>query len=309
MTKVVLVVADSLRWDFASVELFGQIFNEETWARVVTPNTYTAHCMPTLLLGDDNHGCSDFMRKITANSSLLHENDTVMWSDVFGGDKNVMQFGEEGEFDIRGFSDSTEYEFLQWLDQTDELPELTIYHSMITHWPFGVGDGGDSDVTFEDGIFVDDKSKYKWDRDNYRLGVEAIRQRLQHIEKVTDDDTVVVLTADHGEGLGERGSTGHIVDEDAEADWVHNQDQITEDKSWESNGNSIWKNEVPLVIGKDVDIREEYQLNQVRSIIASLLADGDLPIPHIYDVETEVEFMGKQNRDVEEQLRNLGYKQ
>ena len=309
MTKVVLVVADSLRWDFASVELFGQIFNEETWARVVTPNTYTAHCMPTLLLGDDTHGCSDFMRKITANSSLLHENDTVMWSDVFGGDKNVMQFGEEGEFDIRGFSDSTEYEFLQWLDQTDELPELTIYHSMITHWPFGVGDGGDSDVTFEDGIFVDDKSKYKWNRDNYRLGVEAIRQRLQHIEKVTDDDTVVVLTSDHGEGLGERGSTGHIVDEDAEADWVHNQDQITEDKSWESNGNSIWKNEVPLVIGKDVELLEEYQLNQVRSIIASLLADGDLPIPHIYDVETEVEFMGKQDRDVEEQLRNLGYKQ
>ena len=310
---VVLIVADSLRWDFASVELFGDLFNEESWARATAHSTYTARCMPTILTGDNSHGNRNFLRTLTFSDSLLHGRDAVMFSDVFGGDKAVLEI--DGSFDIRGFSDNTEYEFLQFLDGDEDPPELLIYHSMITHWPFGVGDGGDSDVTFEDGIFVDDKSNYVWDRDNYRLGIEALCQRVQQIEKRLGDDYLIVLTGDHGEMLGENGETGHVQDFDEKAEWVFDRSVIDEDTQWNPVDENQWSTEVPLVANRDIDhwTGDSFTLEEIRHLVEVGLR-GKGVYKDSYDVRTRIEPFdevkedGELSDEVQTRLDELGYR-
>lgn len=303
------IIADSLRWDYASTRMTGELFEEETWSRATAHDTYTAACMPTILTGSRDHGNTDFLRRIKPTESLLHDHDSVMWSHTFGNEQSMLKFGEIGQFDIRGFEDNTEHEILDWLENEDELPELVVYHSMITHWPFGTGKGGEEDIEFEDGIYIDDKRKYNWTHENYCLGVEDMIVRVQRIVDILDDDWTIILTADHGEGLGENGVRGHIEDIDTGvADWVHYPEKVTEDVSWSGVEKNPWTTEVPFVVNRDDRMSyTDLKLVDFRSLVTSEIDS----VPTDFDVEFEIEFLGDEYSDmtaVEEQLEHLGYK-
>lgn len=312
--KAMFIVADSLRFDYATSHMVGELFEEESWNRAIAHDTYTAACMPTILSGSKNHGNTDFLRRIKPTSSLLHDHESVMWSHTFGNEKSMLKFGKKDQFDIRGFEDNTEHEILDWLEYEDELPELVVYHSMITHWPFGTGKGGEEDIEFEDGIYIDDKRKYNWTHENYRIGVNDMIERVQEIadilEYFTNDDWTIILTADHGEGLGENGVRGHIEDIDTGvADWVHNPEQVTEDVSWSGVEKMPWTIEVPFVVNGHIPTnRDSMRLREMRSVVSGLLdthvGTHDMP-------KFEIDFLGDEYTDmsgVEQQLEDLGYK-
>lgn len=310
MSRVCLIVADSLRWDYTSVMMFNELFDEESWTKLDTPDTYTAACMPTLLTGDNSHGNTDFLRRVISSDSLLHDRDTVMWSHTFGNEKSMLKWGEQDQFDIRGFEEKDELEIVDWINESesDELPELIVYHSMITHWPFGKY----PDENFVDGIYVEDKREYEWSRENYRKGVRDMKFRVNSIRRRLPDDYTIVLTSDHGEGLGENGVTGHIEDIDTGvADWVHHPEQVSEDVSWKGVGLSPFTSEVPFVVNdENVDPTVMKNLRNVRGMVEALLDDDD-EYQALYDVDFEIEFLGDEYTDMEsvmKQLEDLGYK-
>ena len=314
MSKVMLIVADSLRWDYASSLMWGEMFDESVWTRMRTHDTYTAACMPTLLSGSTSHKNTDFLRRLIPSDSLLQDRDSVMWSHTFGNEKSMLKFGEPGQFDIRGFDSNDENKILDWLDESesDELPELIVYHSLITHWPFGLEEDND-DIEFVDGVYIDDKRNFEWSHENYEKGVRSMVSRVRAIEELLPDEYTIVLTSDHGEGLGENGVMGHIEDIDTGvADWVHHPEKIEEEVSWSGVEKNCWTIEVPLAINdSDIELMNDMMLMDVRGVVENILDDeSDHAIPHFYE-EWDVEFLGDEYSDmgsVEEQLEALGYK-
>lgn len=317
MSRVCLIVADSLRWDYASIEMWGELFDEATWTQIETPDTYTAVCMPTLLSGDPNHGNTDFLRRLAPSDSLTHNRDSVMWSHTFGNEKSMLKWGSEDEFDVRGFDDIDENEIVDWLDEyeaeekTDDLPELIIYHSMITHFPFGASLNYTDNVEIVDGIYVDDQDNYEYSRSNYERGVTDMALRVKTITELLPNDYTIVLTSDHGEGLGENGTKRHINDIEADIEWVFDPEKVSEDASWSGVEKTPWLTQVPLVINDpDVSIGHYDKLRNVRGIVEALLDDIKCT-PRQYVTDWEIDFLGDEYTDMEsvmEQLEDLGYK-
>lgn len=319
MTNVLLVIADALRWDYASVELYGELFETETWARARTPATYTAVCLPTMLTGSNDHGNRNFIRRVIPNDSLFHTHDSVMFSRQFGdGHKDpVLGFGEEGQFDIRGYSGSIfdhyyEQSFLdyleerfgqQTLDLDAESPDhkLVVYHSNITHHAYGM-----KDVS---------KHGYGIEREPYEHGVKHIKERMKEVIETIPDDWVVIFTSDHGEGLGERGIVEHSSNpEGLEDGWTTDAENVDEDIEWDSVEMSPWTSEVPFVVNRDIDdlIPYEIDLTDIRPIVEYFLDDLDEIPQGDYNIESDIKFLGETgdenvDADVEERLKDLGY--
>jgi len=308
---VVLIVADSLRWDFASTMMFGQLFREETWGRARTHGTYTAQCMPTILTGDADHGNKNFLRELSASDSLAHGRDVKMFSEVFGGEDAVLRFEN---IEAESYSDSSEYRVLEWLNSRTALPELTVYHSLITHWPFGMGNGGDSEFREMGEMFEDGNAQYEWSRENYRKGVTAMRQRVQQIEKKFGKDHLILLTADHGEMLQERGLESHVNQMDGYDNWGRNWEIVDESVEWNPVDKNQWSTEVPVVLNRDVDFfpTEKMTLEDIRPIVEIVLS-GELNYDPYESVDVEITPYDEVREDgvsdgVKDRLEDLGYR-
>jgi len=285
MPKVLLVIADSLRYDLSSP--IRGLFSEETLCRVSCEETFTGKNLPTILTGlpPDEHGC-DFRNSLTIEDNLLVNSDGVMFTPVFGNPRKGDDFIEiPGDVRYMDRYECEEQRFLDYVRDDGLSHELVIYHSFITHSVWG---RRNTSTDAKSDLFSQIRDAPMSERiSDYLRGVESLRDRMLRILEHLDRDTTVILLGDHGEALGERGTFGH------------------------SNGNSsVRRNppatEVPLLISEDLKrtFRWDWDLTDVRGIVEHF-RDDTREISTDYDVDvTPPEEISE---EAEERLRDMGY--
>lgn len=305
-----LVIADSLRWDFADhlEGIFEDRYDRETWSRVVTPETFTAPCVSTILTGVDpeDHGVKDWNAgSLSFEDNLVQKYDATMFSPVFGDHdkKRIIEIPktttiglpkysrtERPEQRVKDFLDTTSLD--EFIDDTGT--DLVIYHSFITHAPWGTG--GTEDATMIE--FSNNPEYYTHER--YRRGPEDFVSWMRKLlEESFDDDDVIIIVGDHGEGLPR----------DDDIDYIGHMERIREEGEvvdYESVTKTPESTHVPLIVNRDLDLPEKIDLKDVRAIVESLLKDrGKINWdPDIDMTETTQDGITDEVRD---RLEDMGY--
>ena len=93
-------------------------------------------------------------------------------------------------------------------------PDVTEYQTELPA-TIAVTNTGDAPVSVDVSMRVSEKTSMRVLRERYREEVEyvdgEVGRLLSTLQSVTSSETLVILTSDHGEGLGEHGPAGHVT--------------------------------------------------------------------------------------------------
>jgi len=230
--NILMIVADSLRYDYFMSSEIPRIFQKGYLFKCRTDQIQTGRAVPVLLTGKRRENIS------------LHETRENL-------ERNPETFFFEGTeiksitawdiFDINNYT--LGYINLDWEHQTKEKllkenqislfptfpniknletllskePFFGVLHFWSTHVPYGFG-------RFPQGCDYFYKKCYKLQEEGntkelhrlYKHGVEGFEKQMKILKEILEERnllerTLVVITADHGEALGESGRFGHAA--------------------------------------------------------------------------------------------------
>lgn len=286
--KVLVVISDALRWDYAFTHMYGELFDKETWARMKTKETFTAPCVCTMMSGlsPEEHGVSSFNMEMTVEDNLLNNHNSVMFSWNFGEEGRRNYTGISGDTNIRDDGvnlptreQNKEGYIIDFFEEGEPDEDLVVYHSKITHKDYGR---------------VNTSYNTTFTREDYEVGVEHMIDQMNDLMEVVPDDWVVIFTSDHGEGLGERGTKNHVKGSNKD--------------NWVSEEKHPWLTEVPVVVNREIEIPTDIEQNDFRSLVEFFLGDYE-EVPWDYEVDeiTEPVMYDQMSDELEDRLQNLGY--
>lgn len=194
MKNVVILVADSLRYDSVPERILQEAASPTI--PTLAPSLHTPTSFTSLFTGLEaqNHAIRDFFEEL----------DT--------GTPTAFDMVENGAFwDGRGSSLNKELLHAEAEDLEEmEEPFLWMERCMDTHLPYGKV-GHEQDYEFDESgtEYIQRLIREGRIQKEYQEGVRALEEHFfRHIDELEDrgilDDTLVVLTSDHGELLGER---------------------------------------------------------------------------------------------------------
>jgi hypothetical protein len=189
--NLLIFVADSLRLDNVPESVAG----EGEVVPTLAPSLHTPVALPSILgsVSPSNHSVRGF-------------------DQVFSGHETVFdRFGEGSYYDFE--DDPVRKRVLSELPESKELKDLKppfvfVERAMETHTPYNQMHHGNELKRMNDGYYTRSMSRDEL-KDEYCKGVEGAGEHFWgHVEELEErglrDDTMVVLTSDHGEHLGER---------------------------------------------------------------------------------------------------------
>ena len=234
---MILILADSLRYDFAIKYLKG-IFPEESWSKFKTIETFTPAVLATIATGktpeelEIPRDSGAFFAKLDSSkfdSTLFDGYDSwITISRLIGNGPRILPPARRPDFPFmppikwnavsNHDDDILEYVGRKWSMATNDWWDFFFYHSWLTHGPWGVDDYGPKEIPVmqhtdrwmqrmarEGNIEI----LHKW----YKLGIDDFASRLRSLHNITGGYETIIITADHGEALGEEGKVSHYSGE------------------------------------------------------------------------------------------------
>ncbi|WP_139136237.1 sulfatase-like hydrolase/transferase [Haladaptatus sp. W1] len=202
--NVVLFICDSLRFDYTPQEILDLGIS----CKAISPSTFTASSLPSILTGEypESH-------KVWSFSDCLEKKPEI-----------ISKYGNFGYFPNeiwRGIDDASQKPPLKILHLNDETklskmnsPFFYVEHHFGGHMVYG-GKGYRDQYDSPSEFFNDHKHNPKKISTLYQDGVEDSLCRFKNLiselkRRGIYDETLVILTSDHGELLGEYGGMyGH----------------------------------------------------------------------------------------------------
>lgn len=275
---MIVIIADSLRVDFAKKFLTG-IFPQETWHEFDAIETHTAPVLATIITGKTpeelgiSRGGEAFYKPIPADNidDILFDyfDSYITISRLIGNRPNKLapirkqelKFLHPIPWNAVSNHDDDVLEFVgrKWSMVTNDWWDLIFYHSWLTHGPWGIDDYWEIDIpTLQNSTrWMEKKAKegdinaiHKW----YELGVKDLRSRLVAFKNISNNLETIILTADHGEALGERGRVSHFP-------YGYDIPELRR---------------VPLLINRDVDIPQDLDHKTLKNWIVEVYKEFEL---------------------------------
>lgn len=255
---MILIMADSLRYDFATEYLKG-VFPEESWSSFDAIETFTAPViasvftgLPPEKTGMKGQGLIDaFTREIPADAckNLLfnHFESWITISRLIGNGPKWLPPSRREQFTFlppikwnavsNNDDDVLEYVGRKWSYVTDEWWDLIFYHSWLTHGPWGIDCYGPKELPCV--VNCDRLMRRQSIAENhawYKLGVDDFKTRLMAFKNISRNFETVIVFADHGEDLGEGFGGGHYAGASLPElrrvpIWINRDEQIPDDIS------------------------------------------------------------------------------
>jgi len=224
---MILILADSLRNDFATEHLKG-IFPEESWSSFKAIETLTPIVLASIFTGEppEKTGVKYFTDEVNEDACkdvlLNHFGSYVTVSRLLGAGPGILpparrqdismlkpiKWNAESNHD----DDVLEYVGKKWSMATDYWTDFIFYHSWLTHGPWGIDNYGPAEIPCV--INTDRLMRRQSLEQNkawYKLGIDDFAIRLREIREITNNQETIIITADHGEDLGEGGGKGHYA--------------------------------------------------------------------------------------------------
>ncbi|RLC81994.1 MAG: hypothetical protein DRI61_03110 [Chloroflexi bacterium] len=267
---MILIVCDSLRYDYAEKYLFGWLFSEETTAKIHTLDTRTPLNLPTMFTGlpKEKHEVRypwdevkydrclfDYFKNTITISRYLGwrreypDSCKLMGAQSRTKDADRPHLYHPLPFNPVSMNDNDIFEFVCTNEKTKQW-DLILYWSWITHYPYGIANLTSETcpaIKHEERLLkrLSNKQRHEW----YLQGVEEMGDRIRSIANMTND--IIIVTADHGEALGEDGIFGHP--------------RIGE-------GGKLYPPlaEVPFIVNRDVDIPKEFMQTEFMDIVVKI---------------------------------------
>ncbi len=194
MRNIVILVADSLRYDSVPDSIAGD--SASAVIPTLAPSLHTPTSFASLFTGLEaqNHTVRRFIEDLDPGTETAFDRvpNASFWD------------GPDSALNKHVFKSS-----LQDLDEMEE-PFLWIERVMDTHLPYGKL-GHQQDYDFDEGgwEYIERLKGEDRVREAYQEGLDAFAEHFRHhLDELEDrgilDDTLVVVTSDHGELLGER---------------------------------------------------------------------------------------------------------
>jgi len=197
--NILIFVCDSLRWGTLPSDLSSRGVRFKTIAQ----STYSPPSFTTLSTGlyPPEHGVEDFGQALTNGVSTVY--------DIDGLDSSYYNEGRISDPLLRIFGFERMYSLAELDTPFWYLERDPTTHAPYAENPFMTGD--DIKTYFDGGI--DDWDGIRGDyRESVRSSLDRFERRLRVLEKLgVRDDTLVVLTGDHGELFGEYGDIVHTM--------------------------------------------------------------------------------------------------
>ena len=224
---MIFILADSLRYDFAVKYLKG-IFPEETWSSFKSIESLTPIVLASIVTGNppEKTGVKFFLDRINKDAcgDILfdHFDKYVTISRLLGRGPGILPPARRENMPMlppikwnaisNHDDDVLEYVGRKWSRVTNDWWDLIFYHSWLTHGPWGIDNYGPAElpcVVNTDRLMRRQtlEQNKKW----YKLGVDDFAIRLREIRNITNNKETIIITADHGEDLGEGGGKGHYA--------------------------------------------------------------------------------------------------
>ncbi|QLH77450.1 sulfatase-like hydrolase/transferase [Halosimplex rubrum] len=190
--NVLIFVSDALRYDSAVEEL-----EDQTVVKTVASGISSPPGFASIITGRDpsEHGVLEFSHRLDSDIPTIF--------DLY----DTASFYHEGEElgKVLGTTNTVDHKPVEEL----EPPFLYFERCLIPHAPYSY-----EPDEFEDSVREYTKANQSQAREDYQRGVkrslEKFKRRVEALEKRgLLDDTLVSLTADHGQLLGDRGVYGH----------------------------------------------------------------------------------------------------
>jgi len=266
---LILITCDSLRYDFAKEYLDG-IFKEQTFSKVHTLDTRTALNLPTMFTGlpKEEHKSLHPWEPVHYKDCLFdHFDSWITVSRYLGWSRdedyefrelephsyprvnNQLRMYHPLEFNPISMNDNDIFEYV-YKNEKEKKWQLINYWSWITHYPYGI-----SNLTHKTcpAIKHEEKLLHRLDMDQrrkwYTQGVKEMRDRIRSIRNMTDD--IIIVTADHGEALGEDDIYGHPR---------------------LGMGGKLYPPlaEVPFIVNREIDIPNEFKQTEFKDIVVDI---------------------------------------
>lgn len=249
---MILILADSLRFDFADKYLRG-IFPQESWGEFKAIETLTPIVLASIATGKSPletgvKTFTDVVKKDACDNILFnHFKKHITVSRLLGNGPGILpparregvpmlkpiEWNAESNHD----SDVLEYVGRKYSNSTDDWWDLIFYHSWLTHGPWGIDNYGPAEIPCvknTDRLMV--RNTLEQNKAWYKLGIDDFAIRLRQLKNITGNQETIIITADHGEDLGEGGGKGHYAGADLEElrrvpIWINRKEEIPKDIS------------------------------------------------------------------------------
>ena len=194
--NVVIFVCDSLRYDYFPEELEKEAKSEVIPTLTQSLNSPTGFTTLFTGLSPKNHSVRNFLQDLDEEKETLFD-----------------KFEKSSFWDGKGVSTLNRHIFKSEGGDLDEMGEnfVWIERIMDTHLPYGRSNHNQEfDFNMPGLEYIERGKKGEFDlEEDYQEGVEKATQHIKnHIDYLEQEellnDTLVVITSDHGEALGER---------------------------------------------------------------------------------------------------------
>jgi hypothetical protein len=247
---MILILADSLRYDFAEKYLKG-VFPEESWSKFRAVETLTPIVLASIATGKtpQETGVKFFTDKVNDNACndvlFDHFDSYVTVSRLLGNGPGIIPPARRHQMKMlhpivwnaesNHDDDVLEYVGRKYSKATDDWWDLIFYHSWLTHGPWGIDNYGPAElpcVKNTDNLMR--RQSLEENKRWYKIGIDDFRVRLREIRNITNNKETIIITADHGEDLGEGGGRGHYAGSDLEElrtvpIWINRKEEIPSD--------------------------------------------------------------------------------
>jgi len=247
---MILILADSLRNDFATEHLKG-IFPEESWGTFKSIETLTPIVLASIATGQPPEvtGVKYFIDTVNeeACEDVLfdHFDSYVTVSRLLGEGPGILPPARRTEMPMlkpikwnaisNHDDDVLEFVGKKWSIATDYWTDFIFYHSWLTHGPWGIDNYGPAEIPC---VMNTDRllrrNTLEQNKAWYKLGIDDFAIRLRELCNITNNQETIIITADHGEDLGEGGGKGHYAGADLEElrnvpIWINRKENIPDD--------------------------------------------------------------------------------
>jgi len=216
---MIFILADSLRYDFATKYLKG-IFQEESWGTFKSIETLTPIVLASIATGQppSKTGVKYFTDTVNPDAceDILfdHFDKYVTVSRLLGNGPGILpparrqqmkmlhpiKWNAESNHD----DDVLEYVGRKYSRATDDHWDLIFYHSWLTHGPWGIDNYGPAEIPcLKNTDNFMKRRTVEQNKEWYKMGIDDFAIRLRSIRNITGNQETVIITADHGENLGE----------------------------------------------------------------------------------------------------------
>ena len=272
LRDMILILADSLRYDFATKYLQG-IFPEESWSSFKAVDTFTPIVLATIATGQppEKTGVryfTDTVNPEACKDTLFdHFDSYVTISRLLGNGpgylpparREIMNMLPPIKWNAETNHDDDVLQYLgrKWSMATNDWWDLIFYHSWLTHGPWGIDCYGPAELPC---VKNTDRLMARMSeaelKDWYKIGVLDFKTRLEAIKNVSNNLETVIVFADHGEHLkDEEGAVGHFAG-------GHNIESLSKVPIWVNRSEPI-PSDISHVTLKDwvIKMYKKYELN------------------------------------------------